>query len=101
MTINGPAAAMTAFFLNAAIDQQCELFIQQNGMEDEVRAKIAQMYAAKGQTQPRYNSAPELFHQKETSKRKMPPCPKAITGLDYCYWVLRATKYCPPKATKK
>ena len=60
MTINGPAATMTAFFLNAAIDQQCELFIQQNGLEDEVRAKIAQIYAAKGQTQPRYNSILEL-----------------------------------------
>lgn len=56
MTINGPAATMTAFFLNAAIDQQCEIYIQQNGLEDEVRAKIAQIYAEKGLKQPTYNS---------------------------------------------
>ena len=31
MTINGPAPMMLGFFLNAAIDQQCELYIQQNG----------------------------------------------------------------------
>jgi len=30
MTINGPAAILTAFFMNAAIDQQCERYLQQN-----------------------------------------------------------------------
>jgi len=81
MTINGPAAAMTAFFLNAAIDQQCELFIQQNGMEDEVRAKIAQIYAAKGQTQPRYNSAPELSHLERDQQEKDAALPEGNNGL--------------------
>ncbi|HRI26754.1 MAG TPA: methylmalonyl-CoA mutase family protein, partial [Chitinophagales bacterium] len=57
MTINGPAATVTAFFLNAAIDQQCELYIKQNGLEEEVRAKIAQIYAAKNQTPPTYHAA--------------------------------------------
>jgi methylmalonyl-CoA mutase len=28
MTINGPAATICAFFMNAAIDQQCELYIK-------------------------------------------------------------------------
>jgi methylmalonyl-CoA mutase len=55
MTINGPAATVTAFFLNAAIDQQCELYIKQQGLEDEIRAKIAQIFADKGQKQPTYN----------------------------------------------
>ncbi|MES2773581.1 MAG: methylmalonyl-CoA mutase family protein [Bacteroidota bacterium] len=31
MTINGPAAMLLAFFLNAAIDQQCEKWIEENG----------------------------------------------------------------------
>ncbi|MGY6559886.1 MAG: methylmalonyl-CoA mutase family protein [Nitritalea sp.] len=56
MTINGPAAAMTAFFMNAAIDQQCELYIHANGLEAEVEAKIATIYAEKGVPRPRYNA---------------------------------------------
>ena len=28
MTINGPAAMLTGFFMNAAIDQQCEIYIK-------------------------------------------------------------------------
>lgn len=44
MTINGPAAAMTAFFLNAAIDQQCELYIKEYGLEKEVKKKIDKIY---------------------------------------------------------
>ena len=65
MTINGPAATMTAFFLNAAIDQQCELYIKQNGLEEEVRNKIAQIYANKASKQPTYN-------QSENTKEELP-----------------------------
>ena len=36
MTINGPAAIILAFFMNAAIDQQCEKYIDANGSWDEV-----------------------------------------------------------------
>jgi len=32
MTINGPAPMILAFFLNAAIDQQCEKYIEQNNL---------------------------------------------------------------------
>jgi methylmalonyl-CoA mutase len=32
MTINGPAPMILAFFLNAAIDQQCELYMQRVGL---------------------------------------------------------------------
>lgn len=56
MTINGPAATMTAFFMNAAIDQQCELYIKANGLEDEVNAKIDAIYKEKGMPRPRYNA---------------------------------------------
>lgn len=57
MTINGPAATMTAFFMNAAIDQQCELYIKENGLEEEVNAKIEAIYKEKGLPRPTYNGA--------------------------------------------
>jgi len=56
MTINGPAATVTAFFLNAAIDQQCELYIKQHGLEERVKAHIAEIYAGKNQKPPQYNA---------------------------------------------
>lgn len=54
MTINGPAPAMTAFFMNAAIDQQCEIYIKENGLEQEVKKKIEKFFKEKGQAQPQY-----------------------------------------------
>ncbi|PRY88006.1 methylmalonyl-CoA mutase family protein [Mongoliibacter ruber] len=57
MTINGPAATMTAFFMNAAIDQQCELYIKENGLEEEVKSKIEKIYKEKGSETPTYNAA--------------------------------------------
>ncbi|MGY6520643.1 MAG: methylmalonyl-CoA mutase family protein [Mongoliitalea sp.] len=57
MTINGPAATMTAFFMNAAIDQQCELYIKKHGLEAEVNAKIEAIYKEKGVPRPVYNAS--------------------------------------------
>jgi methylmalonyl-CoA mutase len=57
MTINGPAATMTAFFMNAAIDQQCEIYIRKNNLEEEVANKIASMYSENPLSRPRYNGA--------------------------------------------
>jgi len=54
MTINGPAPAMTAFFMNAAIDQQCEVFIKQNELEKEIQKKIEDIYHNKGTKRPQY-----------------------------------------------
>ncbi|MFZ9755148.1 MAG: methylmalonyl-CoA mutase family protein, partial [Bacteroidia bacterium] len=56
MTINGPAPMLLGFFMNAAIDQQCELYIKEQGMEAEIDAKIDAIYAAKGLPRPRYNA---------------------------------------------
>ena len=56
MTINGPAPMLLGFFMNAAIDQQCELYIRENGLEAEVAAKIEAIYKAKGVARPRYQS---------------------------------------------
>jgi isobutyryl-CoA mutase len=55
MTINGPAPMLLAYFLNAAIDQQCEVHIKKNGLEDEVRAKIDALYKGHETLRPRYH----------------------------------------------
>ncbi len=54
MTINGPAAILTGFFMNAAIDQQCEIYIKKNGLEDEVLKKIETIYKGKNVKRPSY-----------------------------------------------
>jgi methylmalonyl-CoA mutase len=54
MTINGPAPMLLAFFMNAAIDQECEKVIRERGLETEVSAKIDQIYSAKGLLRPVY-----------------------------------------------
>lgn len=55
MTINGPAPMVLAFFLNAAIDQQCERYILENHLEVEVQATIEAIYAQKGEPRPVYH----------------------------------------------
>src|SRR5690606_33232672 len=54
MTINGPAPMLLGFFMNAAIDQECEVYIKENGLEEEVEAKISAIYKEKGVERPRY-----------------------------------------------
>jgi len=55
MTINGPAPMLLGFFMNAAIDQQCEKYIIENGLETDVKNKIQSIYQLKGIQQPTYN----------------------------------------------
>jgi isobutyryl-CoA mutase len=52
MTINGPAPMLLAFFMNAAIDQQCEKYILENNLKDEVNKKIEVLYSIA--TLPKY-----------------------------------------------
>ncbi len=54
MTINGPAPMLLGFFMNAAIDQQCEVYIKENGLEKEIEAKIVKIYKDKGVARPLY-----------------------------------------------
>ena len=54
MTINGPASIMTGYFMNAAIDQQCEKYIHANGLLEEITKKIAALFKAKRKKQPVY-----------------------------------------------
>ncbi|MCB0396190.1 MAG: methylmalonyl-CoA mutase family protein [Flavobacteriales bacterium] len=61
MTINGPAPMLLAFFLNAAIDQQCEKYILENNLTDEVRKKISEIY--KGRNRPQYHGESNIKGQ--------------------------------------
>ncbi|MEQ9582573.1 MAG: methylmalonyl-CoA mutase family protein, partial [Arenibacter sp.] len=54
MTINGPAPMLLGYFMNAAIDQNCEKYILKNGLEKEVEGKIAALYREKGLGRPKY-----------------------------------------------
>jgi len=54
MTINGPAPILVGFFMNAAIDQECELYIKENSLEKSVKAKIKAIYSAKDLPIPVY-----------------------------------------------
>jgi len=61
MTINGPASILAAYFMNAAIDQQCELYIKENKLQNEVEKKIEALYSlsvgeGRGEVKrPKYN----------------------------------------------
>ncbi len=54
MTINGPAPMLLAFFMNTAIDQQCELYIKEQGLEKEVEAKVEAIFKKRGVARPTY-----------------------------------------------
>jgi methylmalonyl-CoA mutase len=54
MTINGPAPMLLGFFMNAAIDQQCEKYITENGLVHDIEAKIKTIYQNIGIERPSY-----------------------------------------------
>jgi methylmalonyl-CoA mutase len=60
MTINGPAPMLLGFFMNAAIDQNCEKYIIENNLQVVVEEKINEIYKKKGFAKPTYNG--ELPH---------------------------------------
>ena len=54
MTINGPAPMLLAYFMNVAIDQECEKYIHDNKLEKEVEKKIVSICKTKGVNRPKY-----------------------------------------------
>ncbi|MCP4295654.1 MAG: methylmalonyl-CoA mutase family protein, partial [Proteobacteria bacterium] len=54
MTINGPSPTFVAYYMNTAIDQQCEIYIQEQGLEKKVNDKIKKIYQKRGQSVPVY-----------------------------------------------
>ncbi|WP_235297148.1 methylmalonyl-CoA mutase family protein [Portibacter marinus] len=55
MTINGPAAIICAFFMNAAIDQQCEKYLLESGRENEIEHALKIKYDERGLERPKYH----------------------------------------------
>jgi methylmalonyl-CoA mutase len=60
MTINGPAPMLLAFFMNAAIDQQCEKWIEFNGQWSMVNDALKKKYPD--------GKIPVYFNPSESSK---------------------------------
>ena len=54
MTINGPAPMLLGFFMNAAIDQNCEKHIIENNLQTEIEERINEIYKKKGTQRPSY-----------------------------------------------
>ncbi|MCK5638550.1 MAG: methylmalonyl-CoA mutase, partial [Flavobacteriaceae bacterium] len=54
MTINGPAPMMLGYFMNTAIDQECEKYIIEHQLEKEINAKIKDIYSKKDVVIPSY-----------------------------------------------
>ncbi|MFY0630735.1 MAG: methylmalonyl-CoA mutase family protein [Flavobacteriaceae bacterium] len=54
MTINGPAPMLLGFFMNAAIDQNCEKYIKEHKLEKAVETKFKEVYDSKGLERPTY-----------------------------------------------
>ena len=79
MTINGPAPILLAFFMNTAIDQECEKYIFKNKLEKKIEKEIEGFYKKKGTKRPKYqgeipegNSGLGLFLLGTTGDKVLP-----------------------------
>ncbi|MBI4913660.1 MAG: methylmalonyl-CoA mutase family protein, partial [Acidobacteria bacterium] len=54
MTINGPAPAMLAFFLNAVVDQRAEAWLREQGRLEGAVRDLETRYRTRGHALPRY-----------------------------------------------
>ncbi|NDH90667.1 MAG: methylmalonyl-CoA mutase, partial [Flavobacteriia bacterium] len=54
MTINGPAPMLLAYFMNAAVDQECEIYIKEHGLESKVETVKKAKYDDRGIARPAY-----------------------------------------------
>jgi methylmalonyl-CoA mutase len=89
---------MTAFFLNAAIDQQCELYIKANmDWKTEVNKKIAHIY------QSQMGNCPRNIIKRPTYQGELGGgLPEGNDGLGLnAAWVLRATMVLPAEVYKQ
>jgi methylmalonyl-CoA mutase len=85
MTINGPAPMLLGYFLNAAIDQQCEIYIRANDLEKEITEKIDGLYKGKESLRPRYQG----------------PLPKGNSGLGLMLLGITGDQVLPPDVYQK
>jgi methylmalonyl-CoA mutase len=59
MTINGPAPMLLGFFMNAAIDQNCEKYIRSHGLESVVEDKLRERWDRIPNSKPILGSIPD------------------------------------------
>jgi len=57
MTINGPAPALVGYFMNVAIDQQCEKYIITNNLSEFTEKKTRAIYKKRGTKRPAYQGS--------------------------------------------
>jgi len=69
MTINGPAPMLLGFFMNAAIDQQCEKYIKEHKLEHLVEAKYKEFYDDSGIDRPKYQGVTPALPKGEEAKK--------------------------------
>lgn len=62
MTINGPAPILLAFFMNAAIDQECEKYIETNGGWPAIDSLL----------EVKYRKAPRPYYYNPSSPERLP-----------------------------
>ena len=76
MTINGPAPMLLGFFMNAAIDQQCEKYITEHKLEHLVEAKFKELYDDRGLARPKYQGLTQTLSKGESLKSLTPALSK-------------------------
>ncbi len=81
MTINGPAPMLLGFFMNAAIDQNCERFITENGLGDKVEAKLNEIYDDNHLERPSYLNAQGEKVYSKNGKVDTSKLPEGNNGL--------------------
>jgi len=85
MTINGPAPMLLGFFMNVAIDQQCEKYIKEHKLEHLVEARFKEVYDDKKLPRPHYDGK----------------LPKGNTGLGLMLLGLTGDQVLPPDVYAK
>ena len=87
MTINGPAPMILAFFLHAAIDQDCEKYITEKGIWNEVNEKLMQKYG---------QGKPPVYHDMEIAG-----LPETHNGLGLKLLGISGDEVLPPEVYEK
>ncbi|HMO61338.1 MAG TPA: methylmalonyl-CoA mutase family protein [Ferruginibacter sp.] len=72
MTINGPAPVLLAFFMHAAIDQQCEKYIIDNNLQQQVNSIIESKYAVEALPKYTGNDGKPVLPFKSSFKGQLP-----------------------------
>ena len=70
MTINGPAPMILAFFMNAAIDQQVEIYLKENNLWPEAEKKINAWFDERLSNDRRANET--SLNEKSSNKKSRP-----------------------------